>query len=154
MVHDLSTPENSLSVFIWDYLLPDRQRGSAIEGILTLEFVQSYEKKPVDSVSHIQAFNHIGLEAVVKVIKILDSYHVLVKAGFSDKLLLVCFESSVHPEPCDFIHVKKRASFRRFRLFCTSPLRNNTPQGSSLFHDQFVMNQSPSWKEQQGSFRL
>ena len=107
VVHDLSTPENRLSVFLWDHLLPDHRAGTVIKGLLTLVFVLGFEKRHEDSmVMHIQETNRVGLKAVVKVEKIHDDFTVLVKTDFSDKLLLVEFEDNVHPEIGDLIYVE------------------------------------------------
>lgn len=106
VVHATSSPENKLSVSMWEYLLPDRQNGTTIRGILSLELVEGYEKKPEGSIMHIQESNHVQLEAVVEVVKILDAAHVLVKTDLSDQLMLVGFEKDVRPEIHDLIHVK------------------------------------------------
>ena len=107
VVHDLSAPENKLSVFIWDRLLPERRTDVSIRGLLSLVFARGYVKRPEDSVmTHTQDHNRVGLKAVVKVEKIYDAYTVFVKTDFSDKLVLVQFEDRVHPEVGDLIHVE------------------------------------------------
>ena len=104
VVHDADFPENSFSLYMMSYLLPDETPGSLLKGILAMDYVRTYEKRSGDALMHVQPAQ-ARLNAVVEITQILDSTDLLVRTDLDDKLLLVEFEIEVPHNLHDVIYV-------------------------------------------------